>query len=249
MITRKELTSYLDDFLNVANFKDYCPNGLQVEGKNDIGILVSGVSATMELIENAKALHADAILVHHGYFWNNEDHTIYGMKKRRLQALLSADINLFAYHLPLDSHAEIGNNFQLGKLLNIQYTPNTQTHLPLWCGSFATPIKAQGLNQLITEQLGRKPQHFQGRKQYIHSIGWCSGAAQGLIDDAVKLGLDAYLSGEISEQTVHIAKEEGIHYFAAGHHATERLGVQKLGEHLEDVFALQHFFVDIDNPI
>jgi len=249
MAARKDVEAYLKTFLNIEQFNDYAPNGLQVEGKDHIQCLVTGVSANLALIEAAISHQADAILVHHGYFWKNEPAPLVGIKYQRIKALLDYEISLLAYHLPLDAHAELGNNAQLAKKLGmtIEGTMNAEG---IGCyGYFPKALSTDELSARLTEVLGRQPLHIAGGLQRVHSIAWCTGAAQNYLPQALDLGVDAYLSGEISEQTVHMAKEGNIHYFAAGHHATERYGVQALGEHLASVFGIEHHFIDIDNPV
>lgn len=252
MITLKELVDYSDTLLCVEQFTDYCPNGLQVEGVATIGRLVSGVTASMALIEAAIEAGADALLVHHGYFWKGEDARVTGMKRQRLQRLLGAGISLLAYHLPLDAHPELGNNAQLARQLGFSQAGRFGNDGGKQLGQYgmpARPMSAADMAAHIQATLGRVAMHIPGSAGSIHSVGWCTGAAQAYIEAAAELGLDAYISGEISEQTVHVAREYGIHYFAAGHHATERYGVRALGEHLANHFGLQHQFIDIDNPV
>lgn len=250
MVGLKRLVDYIDTLLE-ANFQDYCPNGLQVEGKGEVRKLVSGVTASLALLEAAVAAQADAILVHHGYFWRGENPCIVGVKQQRLRLLMSHNISLLAYHLPLDDHPVYGNNAQLGELLGLTEKgkfgnarqPSIARH-----GQLAAPLSGAAFAAYLEEKLGRIPLHIPGKAQLIRNIGWCSGAAQDYIEQAALLGLDAYLTGEVSEQTVHIARETGIHFFAAGHHATERYGAPALAGHLAEVFHLEHVFIDIDNP-
>ena len=252
MVSRNELLAYIDDLLDVAAFSDYAPNGLQVEGRDHIGRLVTGVTACQALLDEAAARRADAVLVHHGYFWKGEDACIRGMKRARLKVLLENDINLLAYHLPLDAHPDMGNNARLAALLGIEVLGalgrDGGPSLALW-GRFNKGISAEGLVTRIEQALNRTPLHIAGRVPSITTVGWCTGAAQGMIEHAAREGLDAYISGEISEPTVHTARELGIHYFAAGHHATERCGVQALGTHLAEHFGIEHEFVDVGNPV
>jgi dinuclear metal center YbgI/SA1388 family protein len=252
MANLKELVVYTDTLLGAACFRDYCPNGLQVEGRQDVLRLVSGVTASMALIEAACEAGADALLVHHGYFWKGEDACITGMKQRRLRRLLGADISLLAYHLPLDAHVHLGNNTQLARVLAFEPEGTFGTEPDLQLGQYghlSRALDAAALAAHIGERLGRVPQHIPGDAGRIESVGWCTGAAQSYIEAAAAQGLDAFISGEISEQTVHVARETGIHYFAAGHHATERYGVQALGSHLAEHFGITHEFVDIENPV
>lgn len=251
MIQRQELIQYLSQLLEPERFKDYAPNGLQVQGKEEIKTLVSGVTATQALIDKAIELKADAILVHHGYFWRGEDATITGMKYRRVKALLENGINLLAYHLPLDAHPEFGNNAQLAKQLGIRVEGGLDPAelRPVGnVGSVAASVSLEQFAQSIEATLQRKPTVVAGGDHPIKRVAWCTGGAQGYIEKAVALGADVYISGEISEQTTHVARECGIHYIAAGHHATERYGAQALGQHLADKFQLNHRFVDIANP-
>lgn len=249
MVLLKNLIDYTDALLDVGAFQDYAPNGLQVQGRDGVRYLVTGVSASLALIEAAVTRGADAVLVHHGYFWKGEDPRVVGMKRARLQRLLGANISLLAYHLPLDAHPEFGNNAQLAKSLGLRSLGRFGPGAALaWHGELASPMSAQDFAKAIASALGQVPLYVAGGPQEVRRIGWCSGAAQGYIVDAAELGLDAYLSGEISEHTVHAARELGIHFFAAGHHATERFGVAALGRHLEEKFGLRHEFVDIPNP-
>jgi dinuclear metal center YbgI/SA1388 family protein len=243
-----QLVDYLDDLLRVNDYQDYAPNGLQVAGRSEIQTLVTGVTASQALIEKAILLKADAVLVHHGYFWKNESATITGMKKRRIKLLLENDINLIAYHLPLDGHAEFGNNAQLAKLWKIEDNTNDKNSL-LRIGGLANEISFLDFKSLVDGTLNRESLHLPGGKEMVKTIAWCSGGAQGYIEQAVDWGADVYISGEVSEQTMHVAKEEKIHYLSAGHHATERLGVQSLGKHLQAQFNLNVTFVDIPNPV
>jgi dinuclear metal center YbgI/SA1388 family protein len=245
----------LAELLNVQDFDDYCPNGLQVEGRVEISKIIGGVTASQALVDAAVALGADALLVHHGYFWKGEDPRVVGMKQSRLKALMDADINLLAYHLPLDAHPELGNNAQLAKLLGLKtigsFGRGAGPDIGLY-GEVDKPCMAEAFGQHLAEKLGRTPMHISSDKNgdsEIHTIAWCTGAAQGFLEQAAALGVDAFLSGEISEQTVHEARELGIHYFSAGHHATEKGGVMALGEHLAKQFQVDFEFVDIENPV
>jgi dinuclear metal center YbgI/SA1388 family protein len=251
-VSLTELLQHLDKQLEVGRFRDYCPNGLQVEGRSQVSTLVTGVTACQALVDRAISLGADAVLVHHGYFWKGENPAIVGIKRRRLAALMANDISLLAYHLPLDAHPEMGNNACLGKLMGLD------NHQPLEPGvadsvgniaSLTAPMSATDMVGRLGDITGRAPLHIASGKDSIQRIAWCTGAAQGYIDAAVAAGADMFVTGEVSEQTVHTAREEGIHFVAAGHHATERYGVQALGEHLARRFDLKHQFVDIDNPV
>jgi dinuclear metal center YbgI/SA1388 family protein len=244
-----ELARHADELLEVGRFSDYCPNGLQVEGGRTVGRLASGVTASRAFIEAAVAWGADALLVHHGYFWKGEDARVTGMKRERLRLLLTHDVSLLAYHLPLDAHPELGNNAQLARRLGFRVEGPLRDDGIGLTGSLPEALDGQSLAGRLESALGRAPQWVAGGPAHIRRVGWCTGAAQGYIEQAAALGLDAYISGEISEQTVHVAREAGIHYFAAGHHATERDGARALGERLADVFGLQHEFIDCENPV
>lgn len=249
MARLNDIVTYTNSLLKVDAFADYAPNGLQVEGKDSVSCIVSGVTASLDLIEEAIKLNADAILVHHGYFWKNEAAEITGMKYQRIKALLDYDISLLAYHLPLDAHPEVGNNAQLAKLLDITVEGVMNPQGVGNVGVFVQEHTALSLSDKLELVLGRQPLLISGGDHVIKNIAWCSGGAQSYINEAIALGMDAFISGEISENTVHIARESGIHYFAAGHHATERYGVQALGDRLASQFNIQYHFVDCDNPV
>ncbi|MBK3845181.1 MULTISPECIES: Nif3-like dinuclear metal center hexameric protein [Stutzerimonas] len=244
------LVDETDRFMNAAKIPDYCPNGLQVEGRPQVRRIVSGVTASQALLDAAVEAQADVVLVHHGYFWKNEDPRLVGMKQRRLKTLLSNDISLLAYHLPLDVHPEVGNNVQLARLLGLTVEgaldPDNPRSVGL-VGSLDTPLAPAEFMQRVQIALGREPVMVEGAG-LIRRVAWCTGGAQGYIDQAVTAGVDAYLTGEISEPTAHIARENELSFFAAGHHATERYGVQALGEYLAKRFAIEHLFIDCPNP-
>lgn len=242
-----ELENIVNQQLNSGAFSDYAPNGLQVEGRTEIKTLITGVTASQALVDEAVARNADAILVHHGYFWKSEPAVIKGMKRNRLRALLANDINLYGWHLPLDAHPTLGNNAQLAKLLDIEVKGEVQP-LVFW-GELATPLSGEALAQRIEERLGRAPLHCgDNAPAQIRRVAWCSGGGQGFIDSAAAFGVDAYITGEVSEQTIHSAREQGLHFFAAGHHATERGGIKALGEWLAEQHGLEVTFIDIPNP-
>ncbi|MBT9517625.1 MAG: Nif3-like dinuclear metal center hexameric protein [Methyloversatilis discipulorum] len=245
---RTQLQRHLDDLLEAARFKDYCPNGLQVEGRAEVARVVCGVTASLALIDAAIERDAQAIVVHHGWFWRGEDGRITGMRRTRIARLLAHDINLFAYHLPLDAHPELGNNAQLGRVLGLTPTAVVGDQGLLWIGEPAAPASAGELAERFGAALGRTPLLVGDAQRTVRRIAWCTGGAQGMFEQAIDAGADLYLSGEISEQTTHTARESGVPYIAAGHHATERYGVQALGEHLAQTCGLQVAFVDIDNP-
>lgn len=247
-----KLANKLDQLLEIHQFKDYCPNGLQIEGRTEIKKIISGVTACQALIDQAIIENADAILVHHGFFWKGESQQITGMKYARIKALIENGINLYAYHLPLDVHPEFGNNAQLCKLLNI----TDRRPLEPWdrrsvgrVGKFENAISAEQLSDRLEKVLDRKPLHIDGGKSEIKTVAWCTGGGQDYISTAAEQGIDAFISGEISERTVHIAREMGIHYFAAGHHATERYGVQALGKWIESEMNIEVKYIEINNPV
>ena len=249
-----ELQSYLTQILQPERFSDYCPNGLQVEGKQEIRKIVTGVTASMGLLQAARKANADAVLVHHGYFWRGENPAIVGIKKRRIQFLLQNDISLFGFHLPLDAHAEFGNNVMLGKVLDLKIAGYLDDKNMLPFAHLNPPQTLQTLAASLASKLGRVPQVIGDLAKPIKTVAWCTGAAQGYIEQAIaaqsdNFNVDVFISGEISEQTVHSARESGTSYIAAGHHVTERYGIQALGEHLAQKFALTHEFIDIDNPV
>ena len=246
---RDQLTRYLDELLEAGRFRDYCPNGLQVEGKSEVLRLVAGVTASQSLLDAAVASGADTVLVHHGWFWKGEDGRITGFRRKRLGTLMAHDINLIAYHLPLDSHPELGNNAQLAKSFGWQPEGRFGDQDMAWYGSLAEPRPAGELAREIGAALGRPVQLVGPEDRLVQRIGWCSGGAQGYFEQAVDLGLDAYLSGEISEQHTHLARECGVPFLACGHHATERGGVRALAAHLAERFGIDCQFIDIDNPV
>ncbi len=266
-LDRDYLSAYLAEELQVARIKDYCPNGLQVQGKSSIKTIVTGVTASLALIEEAIALKADAIFVHHGWFWKNDDARIVGQLHRRLKLLMDHDINLFAYHLPLDVHPQLGNNAQLARVMGWKpLKPAEHSKLAskgssssnsadvmdglIWQGRPDASQKTLGqLARSMASRLGRDPLVIGNLKQPINTIAWCTGGAQGYINQAISMKVDAYISGEVSEPTFHAAQESGVAYIAAGHHATERYGIAALGEHLAKKFGLRHHFVDIHNPV
>lgn len=246
---RIEIELYLNGLLEVHRFRDYCPNGLQVQGRATISHVVTGVTASLALLEAAIDAKADAVLVHHGYFWKNEDARIVGQKQRRLATLLRHDLNLFAYHLPLDAHPEFGNNASLGRQLGISAEGRFGDDDLGWTGTLPSETTLAAFSTHIETMLQRTPLVIEGDGRPVRRIGWCTGGAQGYFDAAVAAGVDVYISGEVSEQTTHLARESGVAYIAAGHHATERYGVQALGAHLAQRFGLRHTFIDIPNPV
>jgi dinuclear metal center YbgI/SA1388 family protein len=246
---REALVRYLDQLLESTQFRDYCPNGLQVEGAGEIGRIVAGVSACRALIDAAVARGADALLVHHGWFWRGEDGRVTGIRKARMQTLLAHDLNLIAYHLPLDAHPELGNNARLAAVLGWQAEGRFGEQDLGWTGRLAVPQTLAEIARDVAGCLQRAPLVIGDADRRIERVAWCSGGGQGYFEQAATLGVDAFLSGEISEPAVHLARETGVAYLAAGHHASERLGVQALAGHLSAKFGLECEFVDIDNPV
>ncbi len=248
----KVLVSYLDEYLAINKIKDYCPNGLQVEGRSTVKKILGGVTASQALIDEAVNRGVDAILVHHGFFWKGERSEITGIKRKRLKALLENDISLLSYHLPLDVHDEVGNNVQLAKQLQLTITGPLDHQAAKsvgLVGELNRSMSASEFKDFVGSALNRECMHIGDDNTAIKKIAWCTGAAQGMIEQAAHVGVDAFLSGEISEPTVHSALETGVHYFSAGHHATERYGVQALGNKLATEFNVQFQFLDINNPV
>jgi len=252
MIHRNDLETHLNALLKPEQIKDFCPNGLQIQGCDEIHKIVTGVTATQALIEQAIHENADALVVHHGFFWKNESYVIRGMKHNRIKALIENNISLFAYHLPLDIHPELGNNAQLAKLFELSNIQPLETGNPLSVGvrgELSHHISGDELSNRITQQLSRECLHISPpSNKKIKTVAWCSGGGQNYIELAAEQGIDAFISGEVSEQTTHVAREMDIHFFAGGHHATERYGAKALAKHLENELSISSTFIDIDNP-
>ncbi len=251
-VTLEQIVGFCDRLLATEQFADYCPNGLQVQGRPQVQRLLAGVTASQALLDAAVAMEADAVLVHHGYFWKGEAPEIVGIKQKRLQTLLAHDISLIAYHLPLDAHAELGNNVLLGQALGWTVTGPLEPGNPRSLGLVGTLDKQRSAAEVaahVGRVLGREPLLLAGGEHPVQRVAWCSGAAQDFIELAAAQGVDLFLSGEVSERTTHLAAELGVHYLAAGHHATERFGVQALAEHLAREFGLRHYFIDLPNPV
>ena len=246
---RDELENHLNQLLDISRFHDYCPNGLQVEGRDNIHMIISGVTASLDLLQAAVAAKADAVLVHHGYFWRGEDTRITGMKSRRIALLMQHGINLFAYHLPLDVHPEFGNNALFGRKLGLIETSRFGEQDIAVQGRLAQAMTLGALGEKIFLTLSRQPMMIGDPGKTVQRIAWCTGAAQSYFEAAIQRGVDAFITGEISEQTVHAARESGVAFIAAGHHATERYGVQALGDHIAQAFGIRHQFIDIENPV
>jgi len=249
-IALRDLVEETNDYLKADAVNDYCPNGLQVEGRSEVLRVISGVTASLALIEAAIERQADVLLVHHGYFWKGENPCMTGMRQKRLKALLANDISLLAYHLPLDIHPEVGNNVRLGQALGIAIEGELAAANPRvvgLLGRLPEPVSAAEFALRVEQVLGRTPLLIESSRP-VQRIGWCSGGGQGFIDEAIAADVDLYLTGEASEQTFHSARENNISFIAAGHHATERLGVQALGEWMAQHFGLFHQFIDCHNP-
>jgi dinuclear metal center YbgI/SA1388 family protein len=247
MATRNEIESCLATLLAVERFKDYGPNGLQVQGRAQVQRIVSGVTASRALIDAAIAARADAILVHHGLFWRGQDGRLTGWLAERVKRLMAHDINLFAYHLPLDAHAEFGNNAQFG--LRLQLVADTRFGEQEL--GFAGPCAAQPIDALaarVHAALGRAPLLLPGDGRAIARVGWCTGGAQGYFESAIAAGCDAFVTGEVSEPQAHLARETGVAFLACGHHATERYGAPAVAAHVAERFGLEHEFIEIENP-
>lgn len=248
-VTRSFLECYLDELLQIKQFNDYCPNGLQVEGRDRIHRLVTGVSANQALIKEAIHQKADAILVHHGYFWKNEASPVTHIKKQRLALLLSHDMNLFTYHLPLDAHMRLGNNIELGRMLGIEAIKSFGEQGLLFSGELPSALRLEEFARKIATSLQRTPLVIGEMSRPVKKIAWCTGGAQGYFQQIVAEDVDVYITGEASEYVTALARETGVAFIAAGHHATERYGIKALGEHLATNFDLEHIFIDIDNPV
>jgi dinuclear metal center YbgI/SA1388 family protein len=251
MVELNELERYCNELLEANSFQDYGPNGIQVDaGAEEVGRIVTGVTASQALIDAAAEQEADLLLVHHGYFWKGEPPTLTGIKGRRVGALFRNNISLMAYHLPLDAHRELGNNALLGQSLGFHgAAPVEYGDGLLWAVDLPQPESVEQIDARIVQSLGREPLYLPGGRSEIRRVGWCSGGAENYIVQAAEHGVDAFISGEVSEQTMHLARELGVHYFSAGHHATERFGVKAMGVHLAERFGLEHEFIDLPNPV
>ena len=249
-VSRKALTQYLDELLKPESFKDYCPNGLQVEGRDEIRTLVCGVTANQALLDLAVAKGADAILVHHGWFWRGESGAVTGVKRNRLKTLLTNDINLYAYHLPLDAHPTLGNNAGLARAADWTQA-GTFGEQDLGClGIPAGDATVDSIVADLAKVLGRSPFVLaESGELPIRRIAWCTGGAQSYFEAAIQAGADVFVTGEVSEPMVHLARETGVAYIAAGHHATERFGVQAVGARLIDRFGIDVRYLEVDSPV
>ena len=248
MVSRIELDSHLSTLLEVGRFRDYGPNGLQVEGKSEVCKIVSGVTASRALIEAAIRCDADAVLVHHGLFWKGHDGRVTGWLKQRLERLLAHQINLFAYHLPLDAHAEFGNNAQFGARMGVTADARFGEQDLGFIGSPASALTPDELTRHLQQLLGRTATLVPGDGRPLRRLAWCTGGAQSYFEAAIAAGADAFVTGEISEPQAHFAHETGVAFIACGHHASERFGAAALGAHVAERFGIEHRFIEIDNP-
>ncbi|OYT99161.1 MAG: Nif3-like dinuclear metal center hexameric protein [Burkholderiales bacterium PBB1] len=248
MARRSEIDEYLSAQLQTASFKDYGPNGLQIEGRDEVRRLVSGVTASRALIDAAIDAQADAVLVHHGLFWRGHEGRITGWLKQRVARLLGHDISLYAYHLPLDAHAEFGNNAQLGARLGITADARFGEQSLGFIGTLTVPSTVADLAARCARLSGRPTTAIDGDGRALVRVAWCSGGAQSYFESAIAAGADVFITGEISEPQAHLARETGTAFLAIGHHASERYGVQALGAHLATVFGIEHLHIEIDNP-
>jgi dinuclear metal center YbgI/SA1388 family protein len=248
MAERDAIEAALAELLRPEAFKDYGPNGLQVEGRREVRRIASGVTASLAFIDAAIDAGADTLLVHHGLFWRGQDGRLVGWLKARVARLLAHEINLFAYHLPLDAQPEFGNNAQLGLRLGLRADARFGEQDLGFIGAAAGLADLATLAARVHEALARAPLVLPGDGRALRRIAWCSGGAQGLVEAAIAAGADAFLTGEVSEPQAHLARETGVAFLACGHHASERYGAAALGAHLAARFGLEHGFIDLDNP-
>lgn len=248
MAPRRDIEAFLDEWLEVRRFKDYGPNGLQVEGRPEIRRIASGVTASLAFIQAAMEAGADTLLVHHGLFWRGQDGRLTGWLRERVARVLRHDLNLFAYHLPLDAHPEVGNNAQLGLHLGVSVTARAGDQDLVFLGEAEAPMALDSLAGRLQRALARQPLVLEGDGRALRRIAWCTGGAQGFFEAAIAAGADAFVTGEVSEPQAHLARETGVAFLACGHHATERFGVAALGQALAARFGLEHVFIDVPNP-
>ena len=252
MAGRDEIVSFLDDLLEPAAFDDYGPNGLQVPGAAEVDVVVTGVSAGLDLFVQAADAGAQLVLCHHGLFWDFHPRSLSPPMKRRLETLFSHDISLLAYHLPLDAHADCGNNALLCEALGLQRAEPFGAHRGRtigFVGRSAEGLTPAELRGRCHSALGQEPFVWEAGPQQVHSVGVVSGAGASMLREAADAGLDALLTGEPAEHVMNDARESGVHFIAAGHYATETLGVRRLGEILAAEFGLEHRFIDVPNPV
>jgi dinuclear metal center YbgI/SA1388 family protein len=249
MADRNDIESCLQSLLQPELFKDYGPNGLQLEGGREVRHIVSGVTASLAFIDAAIAAGADTLLVHHGLFWRGQDGRLTGWLAQRVRRLMAAEINLFAYHLPLDAHAELGNNAQLGRQLGLVADARFGEQSLGFIGAATARLgELAALAAEVQQGLARAPVVLAGDGRPLRRIAWCTGGAQGYFEGAIAAGADAFLTGEISEPQAHLARETGVAFLACGHHATERYGAPAVAAHVAAQFGLTHRFIDIENP-
>lgn len=252
MVKLSDLIQWCDRTLKTAEFKDYAPNGLQIEGKAEVKKILCAVTASQDAIDAAIHQQADLLLVHHGYFWKGEPYPITGMRGKRIKSLIQHDISLVGYHLPLDSHPILGNNAAIADILaleNIEALDPTERNPIGNIGYLKQPMSAEAFKAVLTEKLGFNTIHLPAAKTQIQKIGFCTGGAQDYIEKAAAQACDAYISGEVSERTFYQAQELNVHYFACGHHATERYGVQRLGKAISEHFNIEYSYFELNNPI
>ena len=246
MTARAHIDSYLQALLQPDAFKDYGPNGLQIEGAPEVRRIVSGVTASLAFIEAAIAAGADTLLVHHGLFWRGQDGRLVGWLAQRVRRLMAANVNLYAYHLPLDAHGEFGNNAQLGLRLGLVADARFGEQALGFIGP--VNVSLDMLAATVHQQLGRAPLLVPGDGGPLRRVAWCTGGAQGYFEAAIAAGADAFLTGEISEPQAHLARETGVAFLACGHHATERYGAPAVAANVAAQFGLEHHFIEIENP-
>ena len=252
MAKLQDIIQWCDQTLKSPEFKDYAPNGLQIEGKTEVRKILAAVTASQDAIDAAIRENADLLLVHHGYFWKGEAYPITGMRGKRIKSLIQHDISLLAYHLPLDSHPSLGNNAAIADLLKlerIEALDPSERHPIGNIGYLNQPMPVEEFKKFVSEKLKFDAIHLPADKTMIEKVGFCTGGAQDFIVKAAEQGCDAYISGEVSERTFYEAKELGVHYFACGHHATERYGVQRLGQAISEQFDIEYVYFELNNPI
>ena len=252
MAKLQDIIQWCDQTLKSPEFKDYAPNGLQIEGKTEVHKILVAVTASQDAIDAAIRENADLLLVHHGYFWKGEAYPITGMRGKRIKSLIQHDISLLAYHLPLDSHPSLGNNAAIADLLKlerIEALGPSERHPIGNIGYLNQPMPVEEFKKFVSEKLKFDAIHLPADKTMIEKVGFCTGGAQDFIVKAAEQGCDAYISGEVSERTFYEAKELGVHYFACGHHATERYGVQRLGQAISEQFDIEYVYFELNNPI
>ena len=252
MAKLQDIIQWCDQTLKSTEFKDYAPNGLQIEGKTEVRKILAAVTASHDAIDAAIRENADLLLVHHGYFWKGEAYPITGMRGKRIKSLIQHDISLLAYHLPLDSHPSLGNNAAIADLLElerIEALDPSERHPIGNIGYLNQPMPVEEFKKFVSEKLKFDVTHLPADKTMIEKVGFCTGGAQDFIVKAAEQGCDAYISGEVSERTFYEAKELDVHYFACGHHATERYGVQRLGQAISEQFDIEYVYFELNNPI